>query len=453
MGWTYTPLALADIIGVEPSAEVAHAPAFTSVCTDTRILTPGQAFFALSGEHFDGNQFVPAALAKGAAVAVASEAIKGSCIVVDSPLAALQRFATHHRRQYSIPVLAITGSCGKTSAKDFTAAVLAAKYRVAKTRGNLNNDIGCPMSLLGIQPDTNFAVIEMGANHVGEIAQLCTFAAPTEVAVTMVGPSHLEGFGSIEKVAEAKSEIVRALDVSGRFYINADDPWCRAMADSFAGEKVWFGKEGDVSLRDCSFDDSGELRLDIDPVGVLRLPLPVRAQAYNVMLAIAVGLKHGITEFEEPLREACAASTRGRVLRVGPLEILDDTYNANPASMRAALESLAARPGKGRRLAALGGMLELGDTAAKLHYDIGKAAAQCGVDRLYARGPHACDMIEGARQAGLAHAEILEEHAAIAGALYEEARPGDVLLVKGSRGMRMDEVIKALREKYPAPLS
>lgn len=448
MGWSYTPETLARILGAASSPAVAGAPAFSSVSTDTRTLAPGQAFFALSGEHFDGNRFVSEALAKGAAVAVTSKAFDGPCIVVERPLSALQQFAAYHRRQFSIPVLAITGSCGKTSAKDFAAAVLAARSRVVKTKGNLNNDIGCPLSLLGIQPDTDIAIIEMGANHPGEIAQLCAFAAPTEAAVTMVGPSHLEGFGSIEKVAEAKSEIVRALEPSGRFYVNADDPWCRTMADSYPGEKVWFGREGDVVLRACDFEPSGELRLEIDPVGVLRLPLPVRAQATNVLLAIAVGLRHGAEEFEGPLREACASSTRCRVERIGPLEVLDDTYNANPSSMRAALESLGARPSTGKRFAALGGMLELGELAADLHREIGEAAARNGVDRLYGRGPHACDMIDAARAAGLAHAQLLDNHSSIADAIYAEAQPGDVLLVKGSRGMRMEKVLEALRVKY-----
>jgi len=267
--------------------------------------------------------------------------------------------------------------------------------------------------------------------------------------VTMVGPSHLEGFGSIEKVAEAKSEIVRGIQPPGLFYVNADDPWCRAMANSFPGEKVRFGQAGDVSLRACAFDASGELRLEIDPVGVLRLPLPVRAQAANVLLAVAVGLRHGVEEFEGPLRQACASSTRCRLERVGPLEVLDDTYNANPASMRAALESLGARPVTGKRFAALGGMLELGGAAARLHREIGEVAACCGVDRLYGRGPHACDMIAAARGAGLARARLFEDHSSIADAIHAEARPGDVLLVKGSRGMRMEEVLTALRAKYP----
>lgn len=448
MAWTYTAEELARIVGAPLSAGTDPSVAFSAVSTDTRALRPGQAFFALSGANFDGNAFAEEAFSRGAALAVTSRPVVGPCLVVNDPLAALQQFAAHHRAQYSGPLFAITGSCGKTSAKDFTAAVLSTKFTVTKTRGNLNNDIGCPLSLLDVQPETDFAIIEMGANHMGEIAQLCAWARPTEAAVTMVGPAHLEGFGSIERVAEAKSEIVASLPPDGVFYVNTDDPRCAAMADRFPGRCIRFGRVGDIALRSLAFSASGEMELDIAPVGRMRLPLPLRAQATNVLLAVAVGWRHGVELFEEPLRQACLASTRFRLEQVGPLEVLDDSYNANPSSMRASLEALADRPSKGRRFAALGSMLELGETAPQLHAAIGEAAAECGVSALYVRGPNGCDMISGARHAGLARAELLDDHQAIARALYDEAKPGDVLLVKGSRGMRMERVLEALRALY-----
>lgn len=423
------------------------AASFSGVSIDSRTIRPGSVFFALSGERFDGNAFVADALAKGASLAVASQPGPGPRLVVPDVLGALQRFAAAHRRQYRIPVLAITGSCGKTSSKDLTAAVLATRWRVVKTTGNFNNEIGCPLSLLQIGDDTQFAVIEMGANHPGEIARLCELAQPTEAAITLVAPAHLEGFGTVENVARAKGEIVGGLAPDGLFYVNGDDPWCVGIAEGYAGGKVYFGGSAGVSLQACDITGPGRMVLYVNPVGRLELPLSCRAHAMNVLLAIAVGLRHGITQFQEPLERACAGATRFRTVQVGPLTVIDDTYNANPASMRAALEALAEWPAPGRRYAALGEMLELGEAAADLHYELGAAAGRLKIDGLYAVGPHAGDMARGAASAGLA-AEVVEEPAGVAELLGTRSGPGDVLLVKGSRGMRMERVINALRARF-----
>jgi len=444
MAWIYRAAQIADWL--ECALEVTPTAPVTGVSTDTRTLKPGDLYVALRGPNFDAENFVADAFARGAAAAVCRVPHpEGPCLVVPDPLAALQRFASRHRMTHDIPVLAITGSCGKTTAKDFTAEVLASRYTVIKTEGNLNNEIGCPLSLLRLDRDTTFAVIEMGANHVGEIANLCGLARPTESAVTLVAPAHLEGFGSIEAVARAKAEIVDNLDADGRFYQNMDNPWCRAMAQGFGGEIIRFGSEGDVVLRGCDFEDSGELRLSIDPIGELRLPLPVKAHATNVLLAVAVGLQHGIRDFEGPLRRACQASSRFKIYTLGGLEILDDTYNANPASMDAALDALVARPGRGARIAVLGDMLELGAEAAALHEALGARAAALGVDRVLSYGAHACDIIRGARGAGLSSAEAFDSHARLASALHEASGPGDVILLKGSRGVRMERVAGALK--------
>lgn len=449
MGWRYSLQELADAIGVRMPEHADSTQCFTGVSTDTRKIFPGDIFFALRGERFDGNQFVEDALRQGAVAAVCQEAgAAGPRFIVGDSLAALQRFAAWHRSRLHIPVVAITGSCGKTTSKEFIASVLASRYAVVKTEGNLNNEIGCPLSLLRLDADTQAAVIEMGANHVGEIASLCRIARPTEAAVTLVAPAHLEGFGSIEGVARAKGEIAESLPKDGCFYVNADDPWCRWIGERFDGEKVFFGSEGDVVLKRCEPEAAGGMILDVSPVGVLRLPLPAPAHASSVLLAIAIGLRHGITVFEETLRDACRASLRFRIMRVGPLQVFDDSYNANPASVEAGLAALAARAGHGKRIAALGAMLELGAAATTLHRQTGEAAARHGVTHLFARGPNARDMIEGARAAGVPHAECIDEHEAIAHAVHAVAGPGDSLLVKGSRGMRMERVIESLRALY-----
>ncbi|HNR29936.1 MAG TPA: UDP-N-acetylmuramoyl-tripeptide--D-alanyl-D-alanine ligase [Candidatus Hydrogenedentes bacterium] len=470
MAWRYTLAELARIVGAPlPEGEgggegyqvetcgraggavgrPATTTGFARVCTDTRQLRVGDLFVALRGPSFDGDAFVPEAFQRGAAGALCREFhAEGPCLVVADPLRALQTFAAHHRAKHDIPVLAITGSCGKTTAKDLTAAVLASRYVVAKTEGNLNNDIGCPLSLLGMDETTEFAVMELGANHPGEIAALCSLVRPTESAITVVTPAHLEGFGSLDAVARAKGEIVEALPPDGCFYVNTDDPWCVRLAVAYGGDQVRFGASGDVALRACDFDASGDMLLTIDPIGRLRLPLAVRAHAVHVLIAVAVGLRHGIDEFEGPLREACAKLAHFRILRLGPLEILDDSYNANPASMAAALEALADRPGPGARFAALGSMLELGDAARELHREVGRRAGAAGVAALFAYGPNAEEMAEAAGAAGVAEATVLADHRVIAEAVAARAQFGDRLLVKGSRGMRMEKVIEALRTVY-----
>lgn len=446
MPWTYQVEELARIVGADPPDRSA---AFQSISTDTRTLEPGQIFFALSGENFDGNRFVREAFGKGAAAAVCKERNDaGPCLVVAEPLKALQEFAACHRARYDICVLALTGSCGKTMSKDMVAAVLGSRRRLVKTPGNLNNEIGCPLSLLQIDDETDMAVIEMGANHSGEIARLCELARPTESAITMIAPAHLEGFGSVENVAKAKGEIVEALSPDGTFYVNADNEWCVRIAGSFPGNKVLFGSSGDVVLDACGFDESGEMRLRVKPVGELRLPLVCRAHASNVLLAIAVGLRHGVDEFQAPLREACSSLSHFKLLRIGPLEVIDDSYNANPSSMAAALETLAERPCKGARIAALGEMLELGAAAKDLHRQAGELAGKLGVTHVFVKGPHAADVAGAAKAAGASHAEAVDDAGAIAQAIHDVARAGDVLLVKGSRGLRMECVIEALQELY-----
>ncbi len=444
MTWTYTLSDLAADIGAAIPSGFADKT-FSSVSTDTRTLHAGDVFFALSGENFDGNSFVEDAFAKGAVAAVTTMPTKtGPCIVVENPLTALQRFAAYHRARYSPLLLAITGSCGKTTSKDFVAAVLGSRMNVIKTEGNLNNEIGCPLSLLRIDDTTDAAVIEMGAASPGNIRELCALAKPTESAITLVAPSHLEGFGTVERIAATKAEIVESLPPDGVFYVNIDDLWCVKTAGTFTGKRVRYGSSGDVALRSCTFNDDGDMVLEIDPVGTLHLPLACRAHASNVLLAVAVGLRHGVTDFEAPLREAASKRLRFTIQTIGPVQVIDDTYNASPASMAAALEGLAERPGNGARIAALGDMLELGPQSEALHRDIGELAGRLGIRSLFARGDYASGMIETARRSGVSHAEVIQDPQSMAEAIHGVSRPGDIVLVKGSRGMRMERVIEAL---------
>lgn len=453
MGWEYSLDDLARFTGAEPAAAEDR---FCRVTTDSRVPQEGAVFFALKGERFDGDDFVDAALENGAVAAVApSDHNHPRCLVAPDPLEALQSFAAAHRLSCPAPVFAITGSCGKTTAKDLTAAVLGAGRKVVKTRGNLNNEIGTPLSLLEMDGDTDFGVFELGANHSGEIARMCHWVKPRESAITMIAPAHLEGFGSIDAVAQAKGEIVAALPSDGVFYANAGDPRCAALARRHPGEVIWFGPAGSapegsrsVTLQRLERTDEGHV-LHIDPVGPLRLPMLCPAHAVNVLLAVAVGLRHGADAFEAPLREALQSASRFQLLRIGPLEVLDDAYNANPASVAAALEALAARGGDGvPRIAALGDMLELGPGAADFHRAAGHQAAEAGVTHLFALGTFASALAEGAREGGVPHAAVAEDHQAITEAVSALAEEGGVLLLKGSRGTRMETIIGQLKERF-----
>lgn len=442
MSWSYTLAELATAAGGATNAPDVRV---SGLSTDTRKLKPGQLFFALKGDNYDANNFLDQAYAQGAVAVVTNRRdVSSPAITCEDPLDALQRIAAWHRNRFNIPVLGITGSVGKTTTKDFTAALLASRFNVVKTPGNLNNAIGCPLSLLDLQEDTGFAVIEMGANHAREIAELCLLARPTESVITLVGATHVEGFGgTLDHVAKAKAEIAEGLQPGGRFYVNTDNPWCVKIGEAHEGPKVYFGSRGDVRLEACTPTPEGGMILDIAPIGRMHLPLSVPAQAASVVIAVAVGLQHGLTQFEEPLRQACLAAPRFRVSTIGPLKVFDDSYNASPPSMRAALAALALHQG-GRRFAALGDMFELGPMADAAHAELGEDAARHGVDQLFTLGAQAGRVADAARAAGLAGAAAYESHEAIARAVLDVAQPGDALLVKGSRGMRMEGVIKAL---------
>lgn len=438
-GWRYTSDELVKFIGAQYEG---NAFTFSQLSTDTRKLQPRDLFFALSGENFDGNFFVSKAMKEGAIAAVTTRPVEGyPCLIVDDVLVALQALAKHHRSQYQIPILAITGSCGKTSCKDMIAAVLSTKYTVVKTQGNFNNAIGCPLSIMQINSSTEFMVIEMGANHVGEIAELCEIASPTESVITMIAAAHLEGFGTIEDVAKAKGEIAQGLPDSGTFYINTNDPRCKAIGEKFPGNTIAYGASGTVKLKSCKFDDSGQMLLEIDPIGTLTLPLFAEAHAENAALAITVGLNHGITEFEPALRVTSIDPSRFKVSQLDGIEIIDDTYNANPESMRVAIEALASHPVTGKRIAVLGCMGELGPDSEDLHYKTGTLLGKHGINTLLVRGDHAFVLVAGATASGVTSAEVIDAHENMANRLKELAHPGDVILFKGSRGMTMERVI------------
>ena len=432
---------------------------FTRIATDTRALTGGELFVALTGEHHDAHAFAADAVAAGAAGLVVARPIAlppdldASVLQVGDTLRALQDLAADLRRRVAPCVLAVTGSNGKTTTKEMLAAILeraGAPERVLKTQGNLNNLIGVPLTLLGLAGDETHAVIEMGMNAPGEIRRLTEIADPDVGLITNVGPAHLEGLGSVEGVARAKGELFTTMRPRAIAIVNAEDPHVAALGAAFPGRVVRFGAGTAITAEGVRTDERGaaafRLRVGNGATDV-RLRIPGRHNVMNALAAAAATSAVGIelAAIRAGLEAAAPIGSRMRVVTLASgVTVVDDSYNANPASVAAALESLAAAPAT-RRIAVLGDMLELGPASAAQHRAVGTLAGTLGLAALYLHGDFAGETAAGAA-AGMPAAAIHvgANHAAIAAALVADARRGDWVLVKGSRGQRMEEVVRLL---------
>jgi UDP-N-acetylmuramoyl-tripeptide--D-alanyl-D-alanine ligase len=457
---TYTA---ADLTRAMAGRQVAGSPnrPLGPVAIDSRLVAPGEVFFALTAAR-DGHEFVPAAIARGAAgvvvarpVVVAPDAGDPVVVEVADTLQALQDLARAVRRASGARVVAITGSAGKTTTKDAIAVVLGARYRVVKNRGNLNNHLGLPISLVELRTAPDVAVMELGMNHAGEIRVLVDIARPDVRVWTNVGDAHIGYFGSREAIADAKAEILEQAAADTVLVANADDPLVMARAATFAGRVVTFGESARADVRATTVADHGVDGIAADVItaaGPLRLSiaLPGRGNLSNALAATAVGLELGVppAAIVERLAALSPADHRGAVLRaVTGATILDDSYNSSPAALRRSLDVLAASRPAGRRIAVLGEMLELGDHSLALHAECGRAAAAAGVERLVTVGGAAAAQLAAAAvaagmpAAAVTHAASSTEAAAIVAA---EVGAGDLVLVKGSRGVRTDLVVARL---------
>jgi UDP-N-acetylmuramoyl-tripeptide--D-alanyl-D-alanine ligase len=440
-----------------------RARVFDTVSTDSRSLTGSSAaralFIALAGPNFDGHEFVPALLQAGLAGVIVSRPIASAAapavvIEVDDTLRALQRLGRAVRRASGATVIAITGSAGKTTTKELTADALAAKYRVFRNAGNLNNHIGLPLSLLELRHGNEIAVVELGMNHAGEIRTLVDIAEPDIRMWTNVGDAHIGHFGSRDAIADAKAEILEQATPDTTLIANADDPLITARRAAFPGRTVTFGESAGADVRATDVEDRGfdGTRAVVTAFGerfAVEMPLPGRANLLNALAAAAVALDRGVSPAEVVSRLAAArpVSRRGEVTSLANgARLVDDSYNASPAAVRHALAALAATPAA-RRVAVLGEMRELGDLSQALHRAIGEAAAAAGVARLFAvGGDDARAMADAARAAGV-DAEWFETSAAAADAVPARIQSGDLVLVKGSRGTRTDIVADRLKER------
>ncbi len=445
------PLSAQQLAAILGALIVAGSPAVIAsgrVATDSRKLPDGSVFFALRGPTFDGDGFAAAALTGGARVAVVhawnGPAPDGTAvIVVPDTLLALQRLACWWRQQLTLPVIAITGSNGKTSTKDFTAAVLSQQFSVAATRGNLNNHIGVPLSVLATTPQHTAAVWEMGMNHSGEIAPLCEIAKPSYGIITNIGSAHIEFFGTRDAIAEEKAMLARALPASGCLIVPAACEYanylrqrCRATCVSVGNGRGLVRAE---NLRPAATGTRFSLVIDGETPAEVTLGVPGRHMVTNALLAAAVGWKLGLasTTIAAGLNSAVLTSGRLRCFEQRGVTVIDDTYNANPESMAAAIETLAETPLAvgARRIIVLGRMGELGLHAPAAHQRTGELAAAKGLT-LIAVG-------EGAEAiaAGAGNAPFFADFAEAAAWLTREAQAGDAVLFKGSRTATIERVM------------
>jgi UDP-N-acetylmuramoyl-tripeptide--D-alanyl-D-alanine ligase len=435
------------------------------VSIDSRTLSPGDLFFAIRGERFDGEAFVAAAYGAGALGVVttntAARELSGGrlAIVVSDTTRGLQALANHVRRASGSKVVAITGSAGKTTTKEVTAEFLSARYAVFRNRGNLNNHIGLPLSLLALRDRPDVAVVELGMNHAGEIRTLTAVAEPEVRVWTNVGDAHLEFFGSKEAIASAKAEILEGATADALVVANADDPLVMAHVRRFGGRVRTFGFDPHADIRAADIRDRGLAGTTANvqtPAGhaAMHVPLLGRANLANVLAATAVAV-----HFDVPLQDIVdragtlkPAAHRGHVIRLRDgVVVLDDSYNSNPTALTRTLSVVAAESSHARKIAVIGEMLELGESSRALHEECGRAAAASGLARLIAvGGAPAAALAAAAITAGLERSAVthVADSAAAADLTLATLRAGDLLMVKGSRGVRTDVVVDRVVEAW-----
>jgi UDP-N-acetylmuramoyl-tripeptide--D-alanyl-D-alanine ligase len=420
---------------------------------DSRSIQPGELFFAVRGERLDGHDFVGSALAKGAVAAVVARQQlarfppTSNLLAVKDPLAALQRLSAAVRQIWGKPLIGITGSAGKTTTKEIVAHVLATRYNVLKSLGNLNNHFGMPLQLLKLEPEHDMAVIEMGMSHAGEITALAELAKPDCGVVTLVAPVHLEYFDSIEGIARAKYELIQSLPSNGIAVLNADDPLVSQFGREFHGKVVTYGlhKPADVSARHIEALYPMGSAFDIACNGeTTRASLPLLGEhsIYNALAGIAVGLRYGVglREAAESLASLSAGDKRGQVLHFAGATVINDCYNSNPKALDSMVCSLAQIPAQ-RRIVVAGEMLELGPEGEAMHRDCGRHMRDAKVDLVLGVRGLAKFIVEGAKETKLP-ADFVDSPTEAVEWLQRNIRPGDAVLFKASRGVRLEKALE-----------
>jgi UDP-N-acetylmuramoyl-tripeptide--D-alanyl-D-alanine ligase len=420
---------------------------------DSRTIQAGELFFAVRGERLDGHDYVHQALQRGAVSAVVQKdqlaryPVKTCLLAVDDTLAALQTLATAVRRLWGKPLVGITGSVGKTTTKEAIAHVLSSRFRVLKSEGNFNNHFGLPLMLLKLEPEHDIAVIEMGMSHAGEIAALAKIAQPEVGVVTVVAPVHLEYFDSIAGIARAKYELIESLPPGGTAVLNADDEYVSSFGRDFKGRVILFGTQRPADVRAESIESRGAEGSAFDVVveGVRQratLPLVGAHNITNALAAVAVALERGIPlpEIVAALATLSPADRRGQVVQVGNIKVVNDCYNSNPKALSAMVDALAAMPAT-RRIVVAGEMLELGPTGGEMHRCAGQHIAEKKIDVLVGVRGLAQAMVDAAKRAGM-RAEFVTTPEEAGEWLARETREGDVVLLKASRGVKLEKALE-----------
>jgi UDP-N-acetylmuramoyl-tripeptide--D-alanyl-D-alanine ligase len=420
---------------------------------DSRTLRAGELFFAVKGERLDGHDFVTAALEKGAIAAVVcrdqlARVRDGSrLLAVEDTLLALQTLATAVRKVWGKPLVGVTGSAGKTTTKEAIAHVLGSRFRVLKSEGNFNNHFGLPLMLLKLEPEHDTAVIEMGMSHAGEIRALAKIACPETGVVTNVAPVHLEFFDSLAGIARAKYELIESLPANGTAVLNADDEYVSQFGRGFKGKVITYGTRATADLRAENIESRGTEGSAFDVVTHscrqrAHLALVGEHNILNALAAVAVGLAQGLNlpQAVAALATLAAADKRGQVLQLGNITVVNDCYNSNPKALQAMIDALAAMPAK-RRIVVAGEMLELGPAAEEMHRAAGRHAARQKIDIVLGVRGLAQSLADAAREGGI-RAEFVETPEAAGEWLAREAREGDVILLKASRGVKLEKALE-----------
>jgi UDP-N-acetylmuramoyl-tripeptide--D-alanyl-D-alanine ligase len=440
---------------ISATGEFDHKSIAQAYSIDSRTIKPGQLFFAVKGERMDGHDFVQQAFEKGAAGAVvrkdqlARYAVKTGLRAVPDTLVALQTLGAAVRRLWGKPLIGVTGSAGKTTTKEAIAHVLSSRFRVLKSEGNFNNHFGLPFMLLKIEPEHEAAVIEMGMSHPGEIAALAKIAQPEIGVVTNVAPVHLEFFKSVAEIARAKYELIESLPSGGTAILNADDEYVSQFGRDFHGKVVCYGRHRSAHIRVDNIESRGAAGSVFDVVidghrERATLPLVGTHNIYNALAAVATGMERGLSLAEAvgTLATLAPADKRGAVVQVGNITVINDCYNSNPTALDAMVDTLAAMPAK-RRIVVAGEMLELGPSGEELHRRSGEHIAKKGIDILVGVRGLARPMVEAARQAGI-RAEFVATPEEAGEWLVRETREGDVVLLKASRGVKLERALETV---------
>ncbi|MGA7402789.1 MAG: UDP-N-acetylmuramoyl-tripeptide--D-alanyl-D-alanine ligase [Candidatus Sulfotelmatobacter sp.] len=443
---------------ISAAGEFAPEESVRGYSIDSRTVGAGQLFFAVKGERLDGHDFVEQALEKGATAAVVRKdqvvryPKKTRLLAVEDTLVALQTLATAVRKLWGKPLIAVTGSAGKTTTKEAIAHVLSARYRVLKSEGNFNNHFGLPLMLLKLEPEYDVAVIEMGMSHSGEIRALAKIAQPEVGVVTNVAAVHLEFFDSLAGIARAKYELIESLPANGTAVLNADDEYVSQFGRDFKGKVVMYGMRATADVRAEKIQSKGTEGTEFDVVvgGVrerARLPLVGEHNVRNALAAVAVGLERGLKPSEAigALSTLAPAEKRGQVLQMGNITVINDCYNSNPKALEAMVDALATMAAK-RRIVVAGEMLELGPSGEELHRQAGKHIAEKKIDVLVGVRGLAQSMVEAAKREGM-RAEFVASSEEAGEWLAREARDGDVILLKASRGVKLENALETWKAR------